>query len=132
MKRIAFSLVAIALLAGSARAIDLTVDFSVSLLAADGTQKLECTKSDKSLPDGCAEKRPVTFAIAAMEALGVNDQDLRGDEKARAGALAIRIGSAKKIVLTLEEATLLKRQVEKFCDPVTVARFEEALGQPSK
>jgi hypothetical protein len=132
MRQLVVALIAVIGVASSALAVDLNIDLTTPILTAEGKQKQECLLVDKAAPDGCEQKRDLTFGIVAMEALGALDPELRGDEKAKAGALAIKIASAKQMALTLEEATLIKKQVNKFYDPVTVARVNAMLDPGAK
>lgn len=113
-------------------AVDLNVNLESPILTADGKPKKECLEADKATPPSCISTRDLSLGIVAMEALGSSDPDLRGDEKAKAGALAIKVAGAKEMVLTLEEAALIKKQVNKVFDPVTVARVNAMLDPGAK
>lgn len=126
LKRI-FVAGAFALLTAPAYAVDLTVDLSTPIMTATNTQKLLCMKPNEKNPNVCDEMVPMTIGNFATTVLSMSDSTFTGDQKAHAGALAITLAGTQKHAFTLEEATLLKRQVDKFADPVTDARIRQIL-----
>lgn len=131
MKNI-FLTIFIVLFSQEAFAVDLSVNLDAPILTAEGKTRKECIDADTAAPTACKTFRDLTLRIVAMEALDANDQELRGDDRAKAGALAIKIAEPKEIILTLEDASLIKKQVNKFFDPVTVARVNAMLDPGAK
>ncbi len=116
-------------LSAAALAADLTnIDVEQPLMAADGKKQMDGCFD----PPKCADMRPWTLGNVAVEALSANDPDLRGGEKAKAGNLAMKIAGGGKISLTLAEAALVIKQVDKFYPPVAVARVTAILDPGAK
>jgi hypothetical protein len=115
-------------LSAGALAADLdSVDLLTPILTADGKPMEECLD-----PPKCETKRPLTLGLVAMEALN-SDGEVKGDMKAKAGALAIKVAMAKKMSLTLDDARLIKDVVNRSAfSSVVVARVNAILDPAAK
>lgn len=119
-------------------AVDLTVDLNQKILSAEGKPFTECDEASPATttaPAKCLRSHELTFGGAAIELLEAPDPSLHGEEKAKAGYLAIKIAgelSKGKMVLTLDEAQLIKSQADKNAvTPVLDARMRQIL-EPAK
>lgn len=85
-------------------------------------------ENGKAIPDLQAdgEKKPdLTLGLAAQHALFASysdEQNLKGEEKFKRGALAVRISEEKPPALTAEEIVLIKNLVAKMYGAIVVYR----------
>lgn len=117
--------------ASGAQAMDLSVDQTKPILLPDGTQKpRECMKIAEDAGKGCAKWFEFTVGGVMQFVLLVGSQ---GDqENGQAGALAIRVYGKPSVTLTHEDAILVLKRVDKFMDPITIARMHETLAPSSE
>jgi hypothetical protein len=115
-----------------------TIDLSSPITDAFGKPKTECINIDeKASPPKCTEWRNVTLGVLLVEVLS---PDPRADPemkdmvtKAKAGALVIRIVAdivAKDFALSNDEVGIVKTQVGKFADNLTLARIDAMIDPP--
>jgi hypothetical protein len=107
----------------------ITIDLTTPLTTAAGVVKKECVKVDPVDANKCAEFRDWTFSMFLLEILDPDpraDPELHEPDKSKAGFLALRIagaGDAKTFPVSHDDVTAILKQVAKFGDPVTLARF---------
>ena len=117
----------------------ITVDLSSPITDAFGKQKTECINIDeKSTPQKCLEWRDVTLGVLLVEVLSPDpraDPEMRDPVmKAKAGALVIRIVAdmkAKEFALSNDDVGVVKTQLGKFADNLTLARIDAMIDPPA-
>lgn len=128
MKRVLIAAGSIILFSTPSFAINLSVNVDTPILAANGKPMLTC--AEFTTKGACQKLVGMKFKDAVAIALSKDDASFSPEQKIQAGALAISIEQAKgERVFTVDELAILKRQVDKFADPVTDARVR-ALIQP--
>lgn len=122
MNRLAILLSLLAMPALAADDSARKIDFTQVLADQDSEVFLEC--ADNPLPRDdrdCKSRRPITLGMVTLRALSMPEQNLGADESLKRGALGLQLYRAKAATLTVEEISLVKKQISKMYGPLLVA-----------